>query len=71
MDSIFIYDGVREVPGDITHVRVDPTVTIIPERAFEGRDNLHVVELPEGLTKIERQAFLRCLRLKTVIYRQH
>ena len=58
---VFVYDGVvNEVPADVTHIRVLPTVTVIPESAFEKRQCLQEVELPEGLTKIEDNAFSDC-----------
>ena len=64
--SVYIYNGVGDVPNDVTHVRVDPTVTIIPERAFGERRNLEVVELPEGLIEIEESAFSDCESLKRI-----
>ena len=55
---VFVYDGVNEAPADVTHVRVLPTVTVIPETAFYNRLHLLEVELPEGLTKNENHAFV-------------
>ena len=52
--NIFIYDGLNEVPDDITHVRVDPSVTVIPDWAFENHNNLQEVELPEGIINNNR-----------------
>ena len=54
--SVYIYNGADEVPNDVTHVRVDPSVTVIPERAFENCKQLEVVELPEGLIHIEEKS---------------
>ena len=66
-DDVFIYNGVDEVPEDVTHVsRVDQTVTIIPQSAFLERHLLVRVELPEGLIKIENRAFYDCKSLKSV-----
>ena len=48
---VFVYNGVSAVPDDITHVRVLPTVTIIPESAFDNRLYLQKVELPEGVMR--------------------
>jgi len=45
---------------DVIHVRVDPSVTVIPQRAFEKYLKLEVAELPEGLIRIENQAFDNC-----------
>jgi hypothetical protein len=65
-DVVFVYDGVNEAPADVTHVRVLPTVTIIPEYAFWNHNYLLEVELPEGLTKIEDYAFNECISLKSI-----
>ena len=64
--SVYIYNGVGEVPMDVTHVRVDPSVTVIPERAFESRPELVDVELPEGLIQIADWAFSNCGSLRSI-----
>ena len=66
VSSVYVYNGVDEVPWDVTHVRVDQSVTIIPEGAFRDRQNLKVVELPEGLIKIENDAFENCQSLMRI-----
>ena len=66
VSSIYIYNGVDEVPEDVTHVRVNPSVTVIPDNAFYRHRQLEVVELPEGLTAIERQAFSNCMSLERI-----
>ena len=63
---IYIYNGVDEVPNDVTHVRVDPSVTNIPYRAFYERRQLEVVELPEGLVRIGESAFSNCTSLRSI-----
>lgn len=45
VSSVYIYNGVDEVPMNVTHVRVDPTVTIIPDSAFEDRGSLKEVRV--------------------------
>ena len=55
--SVYIYNGVGGVPNDVTHVRVDPSVTIIPREAFQECRDLEEVELPKGLMQIESNAF--------------
>ena len=55
--SVYIYNGVDRVPNDVTHVRVDPSVTVIPQLAFADRRELEQVDLPEGLITIENDAF--------------
>jgi len=58
--EVYIYNGVDEVPRDVTHVRVEPSVTVIPENAFRYRHYLEEVELPEGLIRIGDKAFYYC-----------
>ena len=65
-EDVFVYNGVDEVPQNVTHVRVDPSVTIIPVRAFYERGSLEEVELPEGLIRIEDDAFHDCTSLETI-----
>jgi len=63
--SVYIYNGVG-VPDDVTHVRVDQSVTVIPRRAFEDCGMLEVVELPEGLIRVEKNAFQNCTSLRSI-----
>ena len=62
--NVYIYNGVDEVPVDVTQVRVESSVTIIPERAFMNRNELEKIKFPEGLITIEKQAFNNCISLK-------
>ena len=64
--GVYIYNGVGEVPEDVTRVRVDSSVTIIPAQAFEDHVELEEVELPEGLVTIENCAFYHCKSLKSI-----
>ena len=64
--TVYIYNGVDEVPMNVTHVRVDPSVTIIHMRTFYNRQELQEVELPEGLIIIDDQAFYNCKSLKGI-----
>ena len=64
--SVYIYNGVDEVPEDVTHVRVDPSVTVIPAEAFKDRGSLELVDLQEGLIRIENKAFKWCISLKRI-----
>ena len=38
-DGVFVFmgEGGPRVPDDVVHVRVDPSVTVIPDRAFKDR----------------------------------
>ena len=63
---VYIYNGVAEVPKDVTHVRVESDVTIIPAYAFMDCRDMEEIELPEGLIKIEEHAFQYCTSLKRI-----
>ena len=60
--EVFVYTGAGgvEVPDDVVRVRVDPSVTSIPTRAFRERNKLAEVELCEGLVEIGEWSFARC-----------
>ena len=62
-NSVYLYTGGNAVPKDVTHVRVDESVTIIPDVAFMHCDNLEEVELPDGILIIGRHAFYGCTSL--------
>ena len=65
--DIFVYvGGEQEVPRNVTRVRIDRSVKIIPERAFHFRQNLLSVETHDDLEKIEREAFLYCTSLRRI-----
>ena len=67
--SIYIYndgDDNKEVPKDVTHIKVDSSVTIIPQNAFKDLTNLTSIELPQGLTRIEDHAFENCKSLTSI-----
>jgi hypothetical protein len=50
--EVFIYTGAATDPFDVIRLRVDPSVTSIPDQAFYGRKKLTEVELCEGLVEI-------------------
>ena len=66
IQSVYIYNGVGEVPEDATHVRVDPSITVIHQQAFRNCKKLEHIELPEGLIRIAFSAFRRCKSLKRI-----
>ena len=51
--GVYVYNGVDEVPGGVTHVRVDPSISILSAGALDSCEDLAQVELPEGLITIE------------------
>jgi len=66
-NETFIYmGGDMVVPQDVVRVRVHPSVTVIPERAFEERSKLEEIELCEGLLEIGEKAFRYCKALKHI-----
>ena len=67
--DVFVYTGGgrASIPNDVVHVRVDPSVALIPARAFEGRNLLAEVELCEGLVEIGEYSFMYCDRSITKI----
>jgi hypothetical protein len=66
-DDIFVYlGGEQEVPFDVTHVRIDGSVKIIPQRAFQFRRELLSVETHDDLEKIEEYAFDYCTSLRGI-----
>ena len=60
--EVFVYTGEvgAVVPQDVERVRVDPSVTSIPDNAFYQRQRLTEVELCEGLVEIGEGAFECC-----------
>jgi hypothetical protein len=66
--DVFVYNGEGAVvPRDVVRVRIDPSVLVIPEGAFEHRLNLKEVELyDDGLYEIGPRAFFNCTALREV-----
>jgi hypothetical protein len=68
-DKPFIYTGQssRDIPRYVRHVKVDPAVKEIGERAFCNCHQLVSVELNEGLERIEYEAFTDCTSLRSIV----
>jgi hypothetical protein len=66
--TIFIYneDTKDDIPNNVTHVKVDPSVKEINSNAFEGCMSLVEVEFSEGLEVIGNQAFWMRTKLKHI-----
>jgi hypothetical protein len=60
--NVFVYTGERgeSPPHNLVRVRVDPSVTSIPARAFSYRKKLTEVALCEGLVEIGGDSFSYC-----------
>jgi hypothetical protein len=65
-DNVFVYTGQQVVPRNVTHVIIDRSVKIIPERAFSYRVHLVSVETHDGIEIIEAYAFDGCTSLRGI-----
>jgi len=52
--------------GSETRIRINPSVTSIPDHAFQGNVDLVEVELPDSIQSIGREAFYGCSSLKRI-----
>jgi hypothetical protein len=67
--NVFIYTKdtkIGDIPRNVTHVKVDPSVKEIRDKAFRNCHSLVKVEFPKGLKSIGRQAFEECHSLVDV-----
>ena len=67
--EVFVYTGAGEgavVPNDVVRVRIDPSVRVIPSRAFYQRRQLQEVEFHNGLREIGYNTFSMCTALRAV-----
>lgn len=65
MRNRFTYDDETEdVPKDVTHVDFDPSIDVVPMRAFQQCQKLVDVSFPHDLKRLERQAFQHCISLQ-------
>ena len=70
--EVFVYMGGDMVlPDDVVRVRVHPSVTVIPERAFKERFQLEEIELCDGLLEIGEFTFESCKTHQNTFYRHH
>lgn len=65
-EDIFIWDGVAQVPNDVTNVRIQDGVTTIRNCAFKKLPKLTSVTIPDGVTTIGMDAFAYCPSLTSV-----
>jgi hypothetical protein len=66
--NVFIYseDTKDEIPNNVIHVKVDPSVKEIHDEAFKEHNSLIKVEFSEGLERIGVEAFGDCRNLQHV-----
>ena len=62
--SFFLYKDGITVPQDVTHIRVDPSVTTLPTGVFYGLLQLSEAMLPEGPEELGLGAFDSCTSVK-------
>eukprot|EP00984_Skeletonema_dohrnii_P022553 scaffold11669_cov77-Skeletonema_dohrnii-CCMP3373.AAC.3 len=70
-DGWYIYTG-REgevIPPDVTRVRIDESLTVIPAHAFEGNLDIEEVECHDRVKTVKESAFAICPSLTRVIMR--
>jgi hypothetical protein len=69
-EEVFVYTGLNgnDAAQDVVHVRVDSSVTSIPDRAFYERKKLAKVELCEGLMEIGEWSFGIVATIRLHIY---
>eukprot|EP00984_Skeletonema_dohrnii_P018934 scaffold8973_cov75-Skeletonema_dohrnii-CCMP3373.AAC.6 len=67
-EEYYVYTG-GVVPPDVTRVRIDKSISVIPERAFHGHNNNNIEELNchDGVKKVEEDAVSYCPSLRLVI----
>ena len=65
-EEYYVYTG-GVVPPDVTRVRIDETVSVIPAQAFEGQRNIKEVNCHGGVVRVEEFAFDDCPSLRRVI----
>eukprot|EP00984_Skeletonema_dohrnii_P019148 scaffold9088_cov117-Skeletonema_dohrnii-CCMP3373.AAC.9 len=64
-DVFFVYRGGR-APLHVTHVRIDKSVEVIEDLAFEDCEDLMHVETHDGIRKVGKRAFSECESLKSI-----
>lgn len=64
--EVYVYNGQNrsDIPRDVKHVLVDPSVQEIPDKTFKDCQFLARVDLPQGIKRIGTSAFQGCRSLK-------
>eukprot|EP00984_Skeletonema_dohrnii_P013486 scaffold5588_cov78-Skeletonema_dohrnii-CCMP3373.AAC.3 len=63
--AIFVYRGGR-APRNVTHVRIDKSVEVIEDDAFDDCEDLVQVDTHDGIRKVGNDAFLGCRSLRGI-----
>jgi hypothetical protein len=66
--ELYLYTGQdrHDIPRNVRHVKVDSSVTQIPDRTLKHCEFLASVNLPEGIQRIGTSAFQGCRVLKVI-----
>eukprot|EP00984_Skeletonema_dohrnii_P014605 scaffold6151_cov82-Skeletonema_dohrnii-CCMP3373.AAC.2 len=63
----YIYTGREAVPRNVTHVRIDESLTVIPADAFLRHPNIEEVDCHDRVKTVKEYAFANCPSLRRVI----
>jgi len=66
--DVFVYRGGR-APRNVTHVRIDKSVEVIEDFAFEYCEHLLKVDTHDGIRKVGFSAFHKCVSLRNIYLR--
>jgi len=59
--GFFLYaGGTVVIPDNVIHIRINPSVTTLPRKAFNNLPQLREVSLHEGIVEIKEKAFMNC-----------
>eukprot|EP00984_Skeletonema_dohrnii_P024421 scaffold13533_cov90-Skeletonema_dohrnii-CCMP3373.AAC.6 len=58
-DGWYTYTGREAVPPDVTRVRIDESLTVIPAYAFDENPNIEEVKCHDRVKTVEDNAFRR------------
>lgn len=67
LSVFFLYTGSDvTIPDNVTHVRIDPSVTTLPPKAFSNLPQLREVSLHDGIVEIAEKVFMNCHSLERI-----
>jgi hypothetical protein len=62
----FVYTSQENVPKDVIHVQVHPSIKVIRAKAFLGQSLVMSVELLDEIKVIEKEVFEYCRSLRKI-----
>ena len=66
-DEYYIFTGQSFVPQNVTRVRIDESISVIPTRAFYCHPNIKELDCHDKVEKVETQTFFMCRSLRRII----